>query len=124
MTKQEAEKWIGVTSGVTSEIRAAFNKSALKYHPDRNPGDSVALETWHKLSLARDILLGNAPADDETPAGAVTTGRFGAFITGLAQAASDPKNRDLIGVAVGDNATASAIQGALGAFLNAKPPKS
>lgn len=47
-------------NATTDAIRAAFRKLALKYHPDRNPGNPEALESFKGISEAYDIL-----SDDE-----------------------------------------------------------
>jgi molecular chaperone DnaJ len=39
-----------------SEIKAAYRRLALRYHPDRNPGDKVAEERFKEVSLAYAIL--------------------------------------------------------------------
>ena len=38
-------------------IRQAFRKLALKYHPDRNPGDRKAESYWKRVSAAYDVLI-------------------------------------------------------------------
>src|SRR5260370_22526566 len=38
------------------EIRKSFRKLARKYHPDVNPGDKTAEETFKVLSEANDVL--------------------------------------------------------------------
>ncbi|KAL1450820.1 hypothetical protein WDU94_003137 [Cyamophila willieti] len=39
------------------EIRSAYRKKALKCHPDKNPDDKKAAETFHLLSKALEVLL-------------------------------------------------------------------
>src|SRR6478609_11929186 len=38
------------------DIKSAFRKLALKYHPDRNPDDKVAEEKFKELGEAYDVL--------------------------------------------------------------------
>ena len=38
------------------EIKAAYRKSALKYHPDRNPGDKAAEENFKEAAEAYEVL--------------------------------------------------------------------
>jgi len=38
------------------EIKRAYRKLALKYHPDRNPGDKSAEETFKKINEAYQVL--------------------------------------------------------------------
>jgi molecular chaperone DnaJ len=40
----------------TSEIKAAYRRLALRYHPDRNPGDHSAEERFKEVSLAYAVL--------------------------------------------------------------------
>ncbi len=39
-----------------SDIKAAYRKMALKYHPDRNPDDAAAEETFKEASEAYEVL--------------------------------------------------------------------
>ncbi len=43
-------------SASTTEIKAAYRKLALKWHPDRNPGDRKAEERFKEVSLAYAVL--------------------------------------------------------------------
>src|SRR4030042_5749155 len=38
------------------EIKASYRRLALKYHPDRNPGDRVAEEQFKRVSEAYQVL--------------------------------------------------------------------
>jgi molecular chaperone DnaJ len=50
-------KRLGIkTTATTDEIRSAYRKLALKYHPDRNPGDEKAEKTFKDISEAHDVL--------------------------------------------------------------------
>ncbi|TKR77602.1 hypothetical protein L596_018537 [Steinernema carpocapsae] len=43
-------------SASEQEIKNAYRKLALKYHPDRNPGDEKSQETFKKISIAYSVL--------------------------------------------------------------------
>lgn len=44
---------LGIDSTATlTEVRRAFRRLALRYHPDRNPGDQSAVEMYLKITEA------------------------------------------------------------------------
>ena len=48
---------LGVTKTASqSEIKSAYRKLAVKYHPDKNPGDKAAEEKFKKITAAYDVL--------------------------------------------------------------------
>jgi molecular chaperone DnaJ len=49
---------LGVSrSASAEEIKVSYRKLAMKYHPDRNPGDHQAEEQFKEISQAYDILI-------------------------------------------------------------------
>ena len=44
-------------SAAIEEIRTSYRQLAMKYHPDRNPGDPAAEESFKEISQAYDILI-------------------------------------------------------------------
>ncbi len=53
MTKADYYSIIGVSEDASDgEIKKAYRKLALKYHPDKNPGDKKAEEEFKKISEA------------------------------------------------------------------------
>jgi curved DNA-binding protein CbpA len=50
-------KILGVDSLATfDEIKAAYRALAMKYHPDRNPGDKAAEEKFKQIQTAYEAL--------------------------------------------------------------------
>ncbi|WP_027625035.1 molecular chaperone DnaJ [Clostridium lundense] len=57
MAKKDYYEILGLEKGASDEeIKKAFRKSALKYHPDRNPGDKEAEEKFKELNEAYQVL--------------------------------------------------------------------
>src|SRR3972149_9004756 len=57
MDKQDYYETLGVSRAVKDrEPKAAYRKLAMKYHPDRNPGDASAEQRFKDISEAYDIL--------------------------------------------------------------------
>lgn len=55
--KRDYYEVLGVSKTASAdEIKSAYRKLAMKYHPDRNPGDKVAEEKFKEAAEAYDIL--------------------------------------------------------------------
>ena len=55
--KEDYYKTLGVNkSASSSEIKKAYRKMAIKYHPDKNPGDKAAEEKFKEAAEAYDVL--------------------------------------------------------------------
>lgn len=55
--KQDYYDVLGVEKGADPDsIKKAYRKLAMKYHPDRNPGDSVAEDKFKAAAEAYDVL--------------------------------------------------------------------
>jgi molecular chaperone DnaJ len=55
--KRDYYEVLGVERGASdSDIKSAYRKQALKFHPDRNPGDEVAEERFKEAAEAYSVL--------------------------------------------------------------------
>lgn len=81
MAKRDYYEVLGVQKNASAaEIKAAYKKMAIKYHPDRNPGDKEAEEKFKEAAEAYDVLRDEqkrARYDQFGPEGVNGAGGFG-----------------------------------------------
>ncbi len=57
MAKRDYYEVLGVNKSASAdEIKKAYRKKAIQYHPDKNPGDKVAEENFKEAAEAYDVL--------------------------------------------------------------------
>ena len=83
MEKRDYYEVLGVAKNATDdEIKKAYRKLAIKYHPDKNPDDKEAEEKFKEAAEAYDVLSNadkRARYDQFGHAGAQGAGGFGGF---------------------------------------------
>lgn len=81
MSKRDYYEVLGVSKGASAdEIKKAYRKMAIKYHPDKNPGDKQAEENFKEAASAYEVLSDDnkrARYDNYGHAGVNGNGGFG-----------------------------------------------
>ncbi len=66
MSKRDYYETLGISKSANAkEIKRAYRKLAVKYHPDKNPNDKAAEEKFKEAAEAYDV-LSNAEKNKDT----------------------------------------------------------
>src|SRR6201986_2693360 len=88
MAKRDYYEVLGVSRGATeAEIKSAYRKLAVRYHPDKNPGDEAAEEKFKEAAEAYSVL-----SDAEQRARYDRFGHAGVSSSAGAAAGTQPEN--------------------------------
>lgn len=83
MAKRDYYEVLGVNKNATEdEIKKAYRKIAIKYHPDRNPGNKEAEEKFKEAAEAYDVLHDPQKRQQYDQFGFDAPGGFGGFSGG------------------------------------------
>src|SRR3978361_69955 len=86
MSKRDYYEILGVSKGAPADdIKKAYRKVAMQYHPDRNPGDKSAEEKFKEAAESYEVLSDGdkkAQYDRFGHAGMSNNGRGGGFSGG------------------------------------------
>ena len=78
MRKKDNYQILGVSRNATlDEIKKAYRKIAMRYHPDKNPGDKRAEERFKEASMAYQALIELSPQHIGDQSSGTDTGRQG-----------------------------------------------
>src|SRR5580658_8596707 len=89
VTKRDYYEVLGVERGTgDQELKSAYRKLALQFHPDRNPGDATAEEKFKEAAEAYGVL-----SDAQKRAAYDAYGHAG--VAGAAGGGFDPSSMDL-----------------------------
>lgn len=101
MSKRDYYEVLGVARNASeADIKKAFKRLAMKYHPDRNPGDKRSEEQFKEAKLAYDVLSDakKRSAYDQFGHAGVEAGGFG----GSGDFAGGGSFQDIFGDVFGD----------------------
>ena len=104
--KRDYYEVLGISkSNSSDEIKSAYRKLALKYHPDKNPGDKEAEEKFKEINEAYEVLSDDQKRHQYDTFGhdSVNNGGSGSFHGGYTKYSGDFSNvGDIFGDFFGD----------------------